>query len=295
MIQLTSQSNSAARFFICQYVRDPFRQEPRNVGVIVESPDGKAGRFWGDDEGGSGSIDGRTLTVFADPDNYRNWVHFWRRAIDRDRPSLEETLTRANRQSFSVVNGGYVGDIQNDSPDQIANFLFKLLVGDHSFDDAIESSIEEKKSSGPLAGEVSQEFRKLGLFDSRQFKYPIFRDRDLFGKTKPHRFNFVQQNGTACPMEVFDFSRSKPKAIEHHVGWARFAFDDLAAAEDGKVTKPISLISPPKEGASGSNELFKQSLDVLSGASRIVDWTKQKDEFLRERVEYATGTGLFAG
>lgn len=72
----------STRIFVAKYVPDPARWEPRNIGVIVEEGDARLARFVGEKPGGS--IDGRQIrfSVGAPADAYRDWIRYWRRAID---------------------------------------------------------------------------------------------------------------------------------------------------------------------------------------------------------------------
>ena len=62
--------SASVRGFSAQYVPDPFRQEPRNVGVFGVRDDRIVARFYG--EVGNGTPDGRKLRMFARPDVFVN-------------------------------------------------------------------------------------------------------------------------------------------------------------------------------------------------------------------------------
>lgn len=287
MTSLTFKSDGAARFFLCQYVSDPFRQEPRNVGVIVQSKDGVACLFQGESE--DGNVDGRKLRQFADPDNYRNWVHFWRRTAEKKASSLERALLAANRDSFRVVSGGYLGDVASDSASQLVKFLFSSLVSNDEFDEAIGNETPEVKSSPQLATEVAKMFRQQELTEAFSRPNAIYRSRDLIGKQRPWRFEFVQLNGQLVPMEVFDFRKGSQKAIDHHVAWACNAFTDVREA-NAKPTNPQAIVMPPERGTNASlKECFELALESLPRTSKVIRWDTMRESFLRERREMADG------
>lgn len=287
MQTLTIKSEKSAKFYICQYLSDPFRQEPRNIGVIVQSQSGVGCRFKGESE--DGQIDGRSLRAFAEPDNYRNWVHFWRRTVEKRSATLERALMRANRGTFRAVDGGHLGDTGDDSIGQMVQFLFSTLVAEDDFDHAIGEDPPERKSSPHLATEVARAFRQNELTEPFQRSNAIYRNRDLIGKSRPHRFEFVQLNGKYVPMEVFDFRRGSKRAIDHHVGWANYAFNDVVAAET-KPTFPHSIVVPPDAESDRSHkESFEFAMESLGKTSRVIRWDTSKEDFLRERREMADG------
>lgn len=288
MRTLTIKSNQSAEFFLCQYVRDPFRQEPRNVGVIVRKNGEVACQFHGEHE--DDGIDGRSLRGFEDPDNYRNWVRFWKRTAMRHSDNLAERLLGANREAFRVVIGGYLGDIGDDPLSTMVDFLFHSLVSESEFDQAIKTEEWETKPSIQLSKEIAWEFRELGLTDSIRVPRPIYRNRDLIGATRPWRFEFVQMNGTYVPMEVLDFRRGSAKAIDRHASWTAKAFEDVVAAET-KPTNPFAIVTPPSSSStSAMKDAYERAIPQILAAGTVVDWSTNKKSFLEQRMSYAFST-----
>src|SRR5690348_8845278 len=94
-------------FFIAQYIRDPLRREPKNVGLFVVKDGECAGRFLGDTTL-SGDTDLRTIKWAAHPKIYRKWVDLWREEIQRGPDRLFERLAEGNGPNYQVLNGGHV-------------------------------------------------------------------------------------------------------------------------------------------------------------------------------------------
>jgi hypothetical protein len=115
-----------ARYWIAQHVEDLFRNEPRNVGVFVRVGSSVAARFFGEVEGGG--IDGRKLKSLPYPDVYRQWVEYWRDQVASGREKFEQV----SGSHYWVVEGGAVSDIDRDSADEVAAYLYSLLVSRHS-------------------------------------------------------------------------------------------------------------------------------------------------------------------
>jgi hypothetical protein len=112
-------------YWIAKNVEDPFRNEPRNVGVIVRSGKAVAARFVGERE--NGAIDRRLLGQrFQYPDIYLQWLGYWREEIRHGRI---DTIVKATSPNYYVVEAGEVSDTGADSIEAVCSFLYTLLVG----------------------------------------------------------------------------------------------------------------------------------------------------------------------
>lgn len=71
-------------YLLAKYVPDSRRNEPRNVGVVVWSPEGMAARFLGEKRDHPGEVDLLAVPTFVrSPENYAEWVRHWRKAIEK--------------------------------------------------------------------------------------------------------------------------------------------------------------------------------------------------------------------
>jgi hypothetical protein len=115
----------SASYWVAKYVDDPFRNEPRNVGVIVESNGATVARFFGERE--DGVFDARRIrSKFLYPNVYSQWRDFWRDKIkEHDLPAILDGSTA----NFYVEAGGEVSDTGSDNSGEICHFLYTLLVG----------------------------------------------------------------------------------------------------------------------------------------------------------------------
>src|SRR5262245_8191524 len=119
--------NDAAQFLIAQYLSDPMRREPKNIGLIVVK-DGKCdARFLGEQSGG---IDLRSIRWARDAQLYQHWVESWREQIEDGPGGLLERLSETNGGNYDVILGGHVTDANGDTAALICERLFPLLVGE---------------------------------------------------------------------------------------------------------------------------------------------------------------------
>jgi hypothetical protein len=91
----------SAQYWLARYVEDPFRNEPKNIGVIVHSGEVVAARFVG--EGDDNKLDGRSIKKFAYPNVYTQWHDYWRSKLT---PSeLPEIVASATTNFFFFHSG----------------------------------------------------------------------------------------------------------------------------------------------------------------------------------------------
>jgi hypothetical protein len=73
------------RFLIAKYIPDVFRNEPRNIGVVLWSPDGILARFIGEKPDALGEVDDSQIPPFiASHTAYKQWVRYWRDSIAKE-------------------------------------------------------------------------------------------------------------------------------------------------------------------------------------------------------------------
>ena len=201
----------SARYWVAKYVDDPFRNEPRNVGIIVSTPDGLAARFAGERD--DLSMDKRRLGQrFKYADVYLQWVDYWREQIANE--NLTEIIG-AVTPNYYVVSGGEVSDTGADDPSIICNFLYNLLVSDASVMEAFEL-VTETDAEHDLAWEVSSAFAEWAILadsPTLHVRRPIKKKQHIKGSHATHEPSFSQQNGKLYLFEAIDFNAKKPKLL----------------------------------------------------------------------------------
>jgi hypothetical protein len=270
----------SARYWIAQYVSDPFRNEPRNIGVFVEANEAVAVRFFA--EGGPGLIDGRKLRTFKYPEVYRQWINFWRAEISKESPAL---LVELSGSHYRVIEGGGVDDIEADTADDVANYLYALLVSEGGFREALALPGDvEEPAVALLADEVVDALKQEGLLSTNDIfvPHPVRRFVPIVGKINiQHRPAFVQENGQLYIMETVDFTIQRKKIARDHAGWSAYMFSDIRAARP--ETSPIAIVRIAE--ADKVDDEVANGLALLSNEGRVVNWLDPKDRksFLEER------------
>ena len=273
-----------ASYWIAKYVDDPFRNEPRNVGVIVEVNGALAARFFGERE--DGVFDARKIrTKFLYPNVYSQWRDFWREKVrERDIPSILKGTT----QNFYVEAGGEVTDIGSDNSGDVCHFLYTLLVGSgalEAFDwkDADDSDID-------LAEDITLAFKEIDVLATasnelfNQGRHPVIKNKDIPGEHVVHTPSFSQQNGALYIFEHINLSSSHINKAKERAGWMAYMFEDIKSVTP--TAKTFSLVRPERESGADQIEYAKT---ILRGDSTIINWSDENERgiFLQERKQVA--------
>jgi hypothetical protein len=275
----------SARYWIAKYVEDPLRNEPRNVGVIVSTPEGVAARFAGENE--EGAIDRRKLQGFKYADIYIQWLDYWRNRI-QDR--LFDEIVNSQTPNYYVAVGGEVADTGADAPAIVCNFLFSLLVSDEPMMQAFELA-EQAATEQELPAEVAKAFGELALLadaPTLHVRHPIKKNEPIQGAHAVHRPSFSQTNGRRYIYETIDFGVKRQKLIRERSGWMAYMFNDIR--RENPSLEAFSIIrSAPDDGG----EATEYARAVLVGDSQLVDWRDdaQRKKFLNDRQRIAETIG----
>jgi hypothetical protein len=257
-----------ARYWIAQHVSDLFRNEPQNVGVLVEDSGKTSARFFG--EASPNSFDGRKLRSFTFPDVYKQWVSFWRAESLRHKA---DALVQLSGSHYRVVLGGDVDGVDEGDVDSAATYLYSLLVSEGGFREAVAGIAEADELAGAtLLREVTDAFkadelleRDGGLFVA----HPVRRGRSIRGgSTLEHKPAFVQENGALYVMETVDFSVKLKTRPRDHAGWAAYVFKDIRNAD--ARTEALAIVNYAETDL--LDDSVVSGLGMLRNEATLVEW-----------------------
>jgi len=133
------------RFLVAKYFPDLFRKEPRNIGVVLWSPEITLARFVGERPDTPGKVDEQEIPSFAaSHEAYKQWVRYWQREIAKPviRPATGgplvgrtsagylEALRQTGPGNFLLCDGGTFGDpIPISEIRAVVDLLFAEYVG----------------------------------------------------------------------------------------------------------------------------------------------------------------------
>jgi hypothetical protein len=134
------------RFLIAKYVPDVFRNEPRNIGVVLWSPDGVAARFAGERADAPGEINDADVPPFVvSPVAYKQWVRYWRRELSsecvrptaggppvgRSAPEYLDALRETGPGNYLLTDGGrFAEPVPAVELPQAVDYLFERYVAE---------------------------------------------------------------------------------------------------------------------------------------------------------------------
>jgi hypothetical protein len=173
---------SAPKYYVAKYIPDLQRMEPRNVGIVVWSPEGIEARFVAEKPDRAGEVDGRAVPSFVtSPTAYRQWIQFWRAELakpqvessdggpkaTKDSPDFLAAVQSWNRGNFVLVDGGHLLDVVDaDDLPALADHLFETLVDASPSDETRDPTLDEL---------CDQLFKETNLAANPHFhtRYPV--------------------------------------------------------------------------------------------------------------------------
>lgn len=266
----------SASYWIAKYVEDPFRNETRNIGVIVSLNGIIAARFVGERD--DGVFDARKLKGFIYPNVYTQWREYWRKKANSRNL---EAIVAASTPNFFVASGGEVDDTGSDTASDVCHFLFNLLVGK-----GVVEAFEWDASELPeldLATDITSALDQSSILANGAQLYtphPVVRSESVSGRHVVHKPSYSQRNGRLYVMEHIDLSLTKINKVKERAGWMAYMFSDIKGFDQN--AQAYSLIRPSRdEGV----EQIEYAKSVLDGESIIVNWSdrQERDKFLQER------------
>jgi hypothetical protein len=274
------------RYWIAQHINDVFRNEPRNIGVFVQSGDRVDAKFFGETD--YMQLDGRKLRNFSYPDVYKQWIEFWRKELANSTP---EAIAELSGSHYRVVEGGQLDEVQESRLSDATNYLYTLLVSEGGIQDVLAANEETCASCEPviLSYDVAVAFeqeRILAEGEELFVPHPIRRQIPIKGVTGiNHKPSFVQQNGNLFVMETIDFTTFHKKGSRDHAGWTAYMFKDIR--EENKNTVPYAIVKVNDEDK--IREEVSNGLTVLAKEGEIVNWLNdnERNTFIRTRKEVA--------
>jgi hypothetical protein len=275
-----------ARYWVAKYIEDPIRNEPRNVGVIVNSGNDWAARFAGERD--DGTVDGRRLQNFKYADVYKQWLQYWREQIDAE--NIDD-IVQAVTSNYYVSSGGEVSDVGHDSAETVSKFLYDLLVSDSPVMDAFELAVESE-TERDLSLDVDQAFREWAILADQPtlaVRHPIKRKQPISGAHGAvYEPSFSQQNGKLYLFEAIDFNSQRPKLLKERAGFMAYMYTDIrnALGERHQGCEAYSIVRPRTDG---DGEAVEFARAALAGESQLVNWAdeNQRNLFLNQRRQVA--------
>ena len=265
------------KYLLAKYVPDLRRGEPRNVGVIVWSPDGVEARFVGEKPGRPGDIDGRSVPSFVtSPAAYRQWVEYWtyqlRReeiapvnggvAVGRERVEFLEALRASNKGNFALVDGGFLLDrVEAGSLGDLADHLFRALV---------ETSVVEEAADPSLYDMTQRVLDSTGIQHDPRFKSRYRLSCTIEGGADERfEFDYAFENGSLKRLYQKLALPKRHETQQVRIDATAWKFERVVTAGLLTGDRPVALIYPTEEQLSDPET--NRMLSVLGTVGRVLD------------------------
>jgi hypothetical protein len=276
--------SATARYVVAKYIPELLRNEPRNVGVIVWTPEKIDARFWG--ENGAG-IDGRKVPDWVRSQaTYKEWVHFWRNCMVHGALQVKGKTIHADTSTFldalkeETGNANYIlGDagsvtdeIEPSDLPALTSYLFDILVDR-------ETDEETAKSAYDLERACNQIIRKTRVFSDRRF----VRDKGVFckiaeGVNELFQFDYYY-GGNGDPTWLSKRVPLGTRQLNKQVDSSAWQFEKVVASGVIPRENSAALIMPTEKQR--TDEQVQRAISVLQTVTRVIDLTDQ-----RERLEH---------
>jgi hypothetical protein len=264
------------RYLIAKYIGDLRRVEPRNIGVILWTPNGIAARFLAEKSGREGEVDGRSIPSFVTSVSaYKQWIEFWRAELDKSEiesvdeagkkaalgdPSYLDILMNSSKGNFVLVDGGFLLDPVEDVDDAV-DFLFSTLV---------ESGVQEDPRDVSLDEVCDRLIEETNLSNDPYFRsaYPV---PCAVAPNVEERFEFSYAYGNGSIKRLYQrvpISRKKTlqRKTVHDAAWM---FGCVTRSKIIEMNNAVSLVFVPQGQASDTD--VEKWLSVLGTVSRVVN------------------------
>lgn len=243
-----------ANWYLVKYVRDTFRNEPVNIGVIVTLDRRGVARFVGEL---AGQLDGRKVrSIVASPDTLRAWAEYIRYHLDEG--TFEEQLAALAARSSDNYRierrGTLLEPLTSEQLPEVTAALFKDLVR------------EEPEEQSPTLDDLTTQllFGRLRFPSDRRIEKDVRYRVNLRGTPREFSFDYRYVNGQTSLLEKISLA-DKEKSVETRVNDLLFRMEHVASQG---VRNFISLFDV---GPNGSIDRVEHHLRVIEKFSYAVN------------------------
>ncbi|MFI5644179.1 hypothetical protein [Kitasatospora sp. NPDC051705] len=256
----------ATNWYLVKYVPDPFRNEPRNIGVVVESSGYGVARFIGQHQDG---LDGRKARgVVRSTKMLRAWLEYIEYHLDSGtfHESVLKSVSRPGQNYRIEPRGSLLTPSEETNLQAVAEDLFRELVG--------EPAPSGVRSIDDLANELL--FRKLQVPADRMIERDVSYTVLLHGEPRELDFDYRYQNGRTNLLDKITLS-SQDKLVRQKVNDLLFRIEH--AQRDAEIKDPafVTLYDLGKSERSDSVESHLRAIEQFSHTVNIRDENAAED------------------
>jgi hypothetical protein len=187
-------------WYVVKYVPDVFRNEPRNVGVVVTREGRGEARFIAED---GGRIDGRRVQgAVSSVKAFKAWVEFLRYHLEAGtfESQLDKLSLRSRANYYVEKRGVLLDEVPDERLHELVENLFRDVVRDQR--DKQPASLDE------LANRLL--FKQLALPPGKKIEKGVRYRIDIRGVTRELNFDYRYDNGKTTILEKISLADKDP-------------------------------------------------------------------------------------
>lgn len=249
----------SATWYLVRYMPDLHRREPRNVGLVLRTPDGWMHRFVG--QAADGAIDGRRIRGYQlNAEVYKTWVDYFRRkASDANWADVARMQARKRANFYAEEGGEFVATVSSWS--SLLDELYAELVEPPQ----LSQSVHERPIDR-LTAKIDHVLDMAGITPEREVSVPA-----RYGDEEDEvPFRYLYANGRKHLMDVVT-ARRKPEQAAHDARELRARFE--GARNAGSASSFVAfydhtlLVDNDLDHILRPVEMYSQTVDVADEAS----------------------------
>lgn len=288
----------ACFYSVVRYVPDQVRNEPRNIGIIVQCRGlgyinckfmtnlrAKLG-------GTATQTDIKIIKAYIEEfsDNFKQSALLPSTGVlvqDAIEILQENYLSNLTKQGLGKIHFTEPRGCLTDNPVKELEYFFNTFVGEETFE------LKELAKHSQLKTEIKNEFKKIKLLSTKQEKKKGFQiDVKIPGGRSrvEHLVDFALSNGKLYVVETVDMRKKDKKIWTLETFEAAVKFDDLMHGLSSDKIEPYSVVAFSEED--GVDDYLK----ILNSYSRVFRYTdeNEKNNFLSEMSKLViSGQSLF--
>lgn len=254
---------STTTVLVAKHIPDPFRNESKNVGVIVSNGRRLEARFLGEDELGKLHLNSVPKTIVTDRQVYRQWVEYFRQClsdperythigpggIDIASPSHMGSLLSTHERGQYFLSGG-VSLMEELTESNLTTAL------DHLYSRLVEAPEVERDD---LAEAIDRIIVRRHLESAPAFK------RKVTAKGTKFHFDYGVLNARLEPVHVYQRLSTYERSIEKEVAAGAFKLSEAARVGIHSRTAVIRCTADHERSIKGHLDIIRDYVgDIIN-------------------------------
>ena len=280
--------NRNPEFIIAKYIPDLQRMEPRNIGVIVWTPDELQARFIGEKEGRPGEVDGRSVPSFITSlSTYKQWVQFWQNEIRKNEiqtddggkiipissPDYIDAFVDTSKGNFVLSKAGEVLEkASGEELSRLVDYLFSMIV---------DLNVSEEPRDLTLDELCDNLLEKSKLISNPNYKPNLRVQCKVKNATDEFTFNHAYQNGRLERLyHRVSFPTKRKTITSRNVHDTAWMFEKVV--ENNLIDKSRTAALVFLNDEQKNDVAIENSLNVLSVVTRVMNLKDEENTVLNE-------------